>query len=121
MTKKLLVLLFLISCGGGGGGETTSTSSGTPTTTRNVLVSWTANHEAKVNSINGGYKVCSGTSSTFTVNLSSCTDVPYVSGSSAPTSKTIQLTTGTWYIKVVAYSSLNASSSASTATQVVVP
>lgn len=110
-----LLTVMMVGCGGGGGGGTTSTIS-------TVAVSWDTNRESGVNSAGGGYKVYHSTTSGFSVSGASFVDVPYVSGPSAPTSTTLSLATGTHYIKVVAYSTVNPSgSAASTQISVTVP
>lgn len=96
----LLALLFglltvtLTACGGGGGGAT-------------VQVSWAANRETAVNGTGGGYKVYSSKTAGFDVATASSVDVPFTSGPTAPTSTTLRnLSTGTYFVKVVAYSAL---------------
>jgi hypothetical protein len=72
-------------------------------------VSWTANRESAVNREGGGYRVYYSTQSNFDLSQTTYVDVPYVSGSSAPTSATVSgLDPGTYHIKVVAYSALDA-------------
>lgn len=73
--------------------------------TNTVTVTWEANPETPVNEAGGGYKVYYSKKSGFSVNdpKVSSNDVPYVAGPSAPTSTTLILEDGTWYIKVVAY------------------
>ena len=103
--------LLLASCGGG------------PT----VQVSWAANREAAVNKSGGGYRVYYSKTQGFDVAGASSVNVPFQSGTAAPTSTKLSLSSGTYYIKVVAYSSLvgpsgAASTSApSTEISVVVP
>ncbi|MFP4611187.1 MAG: hypothetical protein ACLFQT_09210 [Thiohalophilus sp.] len=101
-----LLTVLLAGCGGdGGGGDSTPTES-------TVAVSWDANRESGVNSSGGGYRVYHSTTSGFDIGSADFVDVPYVSGSSAPTSTELTLSSGTHYIKVVAYSALNPSGSA---------
>jgi hypothetical protein len=74
----------------------------------NVRISWAANREAAVNRAGGGYWVYVGTSPNFDINTAIVgVTVPYVLGPLAPTTAAVQLASGTYYIKVVAYSSLN--------------
>jgi hypothetical protein len=78
----------------------------------NILVSWTANREKAVNTTGGGYKIYYSTSTPVNTSTASNVDVPYVSGSSTPSSRLITgLTCGTWYFRVVAYSALHPSGS----------
>lgn len=97
----ITVSLVLLQACGSGGGNNVSTS--------DVLVSWNVNKETAVNTTGGGYNVYYSQTSGFNAGDSGVTvvDVPYVSGPSAPTSTTIQLTTGTYYIRVAGYSVLN--------------
>ncbi|MFL5815659.1 MAG: hypothetical protein ACJ763_18970 [Bdellovibrionia bacterium] len=100
----------------------TSNSSGSPSSPSppsncsggpyNILVSWTANREKAVNTTGGGYKVYYSTSTPVNTSSASNVDVPYVSGSSTPSSRLITgLTCGTWHFRVVAYSALHPSGS----------
>lgn len=76
-----------------------------------VLVSWSANKEAAVNTTGGGYKVYYSQTSGFSIASAKFVDVPYSSGSQTSTSVLIpNLEQGTWYFKVVAYSTLNGGS-----------
>jgi hypothetical protein len=97
--KQLFTLVLIVaaatvvSCGGG-----------TTGTNKMVTVSWSANREAGVNASGGGYTVYYSQQSGFDVSTAYSMDVPYVSGSAAPTSATLQIESGkTYYIKVVAY------------------
>jgi hypothetical protein len=83
--------LTLAACGG---------SKSTPITSHQVTISWAANHEKGVNASGGGYKVNVAGKATI--------DVPYVSGSAAPTSTDLTLTTGSYAVTVSAYASLDA-------------
>jgi hypothetical protein len=108
--------LIFLGCGGGGGGGETVTDDTTPPpapTFADVNVSWTANREAAVNNPGGGYRVYYSQTPNFNINNATVVDIPYASGSLAPTSIVIpQLTVGSnYYFKVVAYSSLNNSGS----------
>lgn len=93
----LLALLFglltvtLTACGGGA----------------NAQVSWAANRETAVNSSGGGYKVYFSKIPGLDVAYASSVDVPFTSGPTAPTSTTLRnLSSGTYFVKVVAYSAL---------------
>lgn len=118
----LLVLPFataLVAC---------SSNSEEPGTSqvKTVTVSWEANREERVNSSGGGYLVYYSQTSGFALDGTGVTviDVPYASGSSAPTSTQIDLASGTYYFKVVAYSAFPAaatSSEPSAQTSVTVP
>jgi hypothetical protein len=91
---------LLAACGGG----------------TNVQVSWAANRETAVNSQGGGYKVYYSPAPGFDIANAKSVNVPFKSAPAAPTSATIQsLSSGTYYVKVVAYSALvGPSGSAST-------
>lgn len=130
-----LIMLFgiisIIASGGGGGEEPPPPppplvcDGGSA-----VTVSWNANRETAVNSSGGGYVVYFSQSSGFNPGDSNvCSqDVPYVSGTTAPTSTVIDPPSGTWYVRVTATSQLNApgttggtESAASSQTTVIVP
>ena len=106
--KHLLAYIFVVftltSCGGGGGG---SAQPPVPTTTvtRTVTFTWDANNEVSVNQLGGGYRVYYSSVSGFNINDPGVVemDVPYVSGLTAPISIVIDLLSGTYYFKVVAY------------------
>lgn len=92
-----MVSILLSACGGGGGG---SSSPPAPTpTSHTVNISWAANREAAVNSAGGGYTVA--------INGQPPINVPFVSGSTAPTTTTATLMTGSYSGTVTAYSALN--------------
>ncbi len=103
--------------------STTSTSTSTSTSTTptvctggpyNILVSWTANREKAVNTTGGGYLVYYSTSSPVNTSTAQNVTAPYAAGATAPTSKTITgLSCGTWHFRIVAYSALHPSGSAS--------
>lgn len=88
----LLVLLAagLSACGGGG-------SSSPPA--RAVALAWQANRESGVNRAGGGYQV--------SISGQPTTDVPYTSGSAAPTSTTVMLQPGSYTVTVRAYAALD--------------
>lgn len=94
------IILLLVACGGGGG------SSGEPKT---VTVSWETNRESAVNTSGGGYEIYYSKTSNFDIEYAGVTviDVPYVSGTTAPTSKSIELSPGTYYFKIVAYAEIS--------------
>ena len=75
-----------------------------------VQISWTANPETAVNRAGGGYKVYYSSNSGFNISDADVTeiDVPYISGPTTPISTQVQLIPGTYYIRIVAYSALNA-------------
>lgn len=112
MTKIRLSLLILpvivgllwIGCGGGGDGPSPSPFS-------DVTISWTANRETAVNSPGGGYNVYYASTPGFSPTEGTVVNVPYTSGSLSPTSTVIPLSSGTYYFKVVAYSSLDSNGS----------
>lgn len=114
-------LLLLVSCSGGGGGGGGSPPPVNPPQ-RNVAISWSANHEAVVNRTGGGYRVYYSNTPNFAIGSATQVDVPYVGGPTSPVTNTLTLVAGTYYIKVVAYSTLNPAGSAPSAEiQVVVP
>ena len=75
-----------------------------------IQISWNANPETAVNRAEGGYRVYYSTTSGFNPGDVGVTvvDVPYSTGTTAPTSVLIPLSSGTYYIRVAAYSALNA-------------
>ena len=95
---SVLILFTMLGCPGFNGNPPVP---GTNT----VTVTWEANPETPVNKAGGGYKVYYSKKSGFSVNdpKVNSKDLPYVAGPSAPTSTTLILEDGTWYIKVVAY------------------
>src|SRR5688572_33028799 len=93
----LLVAIGLAACGGGGGGSDAPAPTPTPAT---VTISWNANRESGVNRAGGGYEI--------SVTGQPARDVPYVSGSAAPTSTIFTLPTGTYTASVRAYAALDA-------------
>lgn len=96
-------LIFLTACGGGGGGG--SSEPDPVSVTRTVTLNWTANKESRVNQNGGGYRVYYSSDSGFDINDAGVTqiDVPFVSGSNAPTSVALNLASGIYYFKIVAY------------------
>ncbi len=74
-----------------------------------VTVNWTASPDAEVNAMGGGYRVYYSRNSGFGINDADVqmVDVPY-NGMATPTTAQLSINlSGTWYIKVVAYSALN--------------
>jgi hypothetical protein len=106
----LLLLVFpallQISCGGGDTGAPATIIE--PFPIRTVNISWNANLETAVNVSGGGYKVYYSASSGFDITDGgvSVVDVPFVAPPAAPTSISLQLPTGQYYFRVVAYSVL---------------
>jgi hypothetical protein len=104
-----VLMAMLTACGGNGSGDS-ATNSNTPGTggpsaqgqsgVATVAISWNANHETGVNSAGGGYLVAVSGQPVLTV--------PYTSGTSAPTSTTLSLPSGTYTISVSAYAALDA-------------
>ena len=98
-------------------------------TSPKIQVTWTANRENAVNKSGGGYRVYYSRTSGFSISGATYVDVPYVSGASTPVTVTLSnLLKGNYYIKVVAYSSLNSpgetsgtTSSPSAETSITVP
>lgn len=88
----------------------TSTVTVTVTPFFTVQISWNSNPETTVNQSGGGYKVYYSSNSGFNISDGGVTeiDVPYSSGATAPTSTQVQLLPGTYYIRIIAYSVLNA-------------
>lgn len=85
-----LTAVLVAACGGG----------------TDVRVSWTANREAAVNKSGGGYKVYYSKTPGFDIAGAKSRNVPYQSGQTASSSATLNLSSGTYYIKVIAYSSI---------------
>ena len=114
--QKLTALLALIvfpamlqiSCGNGDSSAPSATVS--PPTIRAVTVSWYANRETAVNTPGGGYKVYYSTASGFDITDAgvNVVDVPFIAPPAAPTSISLQLVSGQYYFRVVAYSALTA-------------
>ena len=95
----LLVFLAMIlwACGGGGGGG--GDGGPAPPPVFSVFLTWAPNLEHGVNSAGGGYRVSISGQPTI--------DVPYVSGSTAPTSTTASLLAGSYTVSVAAYAALD--------------
>lgn len=75
---------------------------------RTVNIAWNANRETAINAVGGGYKVYYSTTSGFDITDAgvSVVDVPFVAPPAAPTSISLQLSSGQYYFRVVAYSAL---------------
>ena len=73
-----------------------------------IQIVWSPNRETAVNSAGGGYNVYYSQTQGFNiVDALGVVNVPYSSGTLAPTSASIaDLTPGVYYLKVVAYSAL---------------
>jgi hypothetical protein len=67
---------------------------------RTVTISWAQNRDTGVNKAGGGYRV--------SISGQPTVDVPWVSGSTAPTSKDVTLPSGSYTVTVVAYAALDA-------------
>lgn len=82
----------------------------TVTSFSTVKILWNSNPETAVNQSGGGYKVYYSSNSGFNISDNGVTeiDVPYSSGATTPTSILVQLLPGTYYIRIIAYSALNA-------------
>lgn len=104
-TLFVMFLLSLINCGGNGG----PAIPGGPVETSTITIKWNANHETLVNTSGGGFRVYYSKSPGFSPNDPGVwmKDVQYVSGPQSPTSTTLTLENGTWYIRVCAYMDLN--------------
>ena len=80
-----------------------------------LKLAWNENPETAVNSAGGGYRVYHSTNSGFNPGDAGVkvVDVPYVSGATAPTTVIVPISSGTYYVRVAAYSALNAPGSSS--------
>jgi len=122
-TTVLLASLVLAGCGGGGGGGAAPTPPPVCVDPCGITVTWNANPEQAVNQAGGGYRVYSSLSPNTPLGDATLVTVPFdlVTGST-PTSASLQLTAGTWYVRVTAFSALNSLGSApSQAMAVAVP
>jgi len=103
----LLSALLLAGCGGSGGSGGGSAASAP--VKHAVRVSWNASRAASVNRSGGGYHVFYSQNPSFRPGDRGVGEinVPFQTGSSkAPTTTTINLGSGTWTIRVQAYSAL---------------
>ncbi len=90
---SLVAATALCACGGGGSGQSAASA-------RTVTLAWQASHESGVNRAGGGYQA--------SISGQPGIDVPYVSGSAAPTSTRVFLQPGTYTASVRAYAALDA-------------
>jgi hypothetical protein len=97
-TFALLLVAILVTIGSAACGSS-STASGP--TNKNVLITWNANRESGVNRAGGGYRI--------TISGMPVIEVPYASGSLAPTSRTVSLAPGSYTATIRAYAALDAS------------
>lgn len=110
----VIVGLLWTGCGGGGDGSSPNINpnpSPIDDSLSNVKISWTANRETAVNSPGGGYRVYYASTPGFSPTEGTVINVPYTSAPLSPTSTVISLSSGTYYFRVVAYSSLNSNGS----------
>ncbi len=91
MAAAAVLAVGLSACGGGGGSSPPA---------RAVALAWQANHESGVNRAGGGYRV--------SISGQPTVDVPWTSGSAAPTSTTVLLQPGNYTVTVLAYAALDA-------------
>lgn len=72
---------------------------------RKVRITWDASPEKTVNSVGGGYRVYYSLTEDFELYTATYQNVPYVSGTHSPTMADIEiLSNGTWYFKIISYS-----------------
>jgi hypothetical protein len=124
LTSGVLYRLQLKAIDNAGNESGLVSSDGWMPLTKVVDVTWTANKERAVNQAGGGYKIYYSQIPDFNYATESFVNVPYVSGALAPTEGQITgLTPGIWFIKVVAYSSIEGGgvSSPSAEMTVVIP
>ena len=102
----LIVALSQVACGNGDSNPPVTDTP--PSTIRTVSISWNANRETAVNAPGGGYKLYYSTVSGFDISDPGVgvVDVPFVAAPAAPTSTSLQLASGRYYFRVVAYSAL---------------
>jgi len=105
------------------GGDSEFSNVTISTTDASIQVSWNASLATAVNRSGGGYRVYYSSSSGFNTGEVGVTeiDVPYISGVSAPTSVLIEVGSGTYYVRVAAYSALNAPGTSGGSTSTVTP
>lgn len=104
----LSFLLLLTSCGGGGGSSAPPVPPPVCTAPCAVTINWAANREAGVNNVGGGYRLYYASAPNVALGLATQVTVPHdpLSGLT-PTMAALQLTAGTWYVRVAAYSAVN--------------
>lgn len=100
--------LSLAACSGGG--DSPPPQAPQPVAVNaTVTVNWTASPDTEVNAMGGGYRVYYSRNSGFGINDAGVqmVDVPY-NGMATPTTAQVSVNlSGTWYVKVAAYSALN--------------
>ena len=86
----------------------TPSPTATPVSVKKISVTWTPSKNTAVNKNGGGYRVYYSKFSGFNINSASYLNVPYTSGQNTPNSAVITgLSVGMYYIKVIAFSSIN--------------
>jgi len=107
-----LMAMLLAACGGGGGSSTPPPPPPGCTTPCGITLNWTANREAGVNDNGGGYRIYYATTPDIALDQATLLTVAHdpLSGQT-PTTTVVQLTTGTWYVRVTAFSTINTSGS----------
>ncbi|RLA33882.1 MAG: hypothetical protein DRR03_07200 [Gammaproteobacteria bacterium] len=117
------VAMLLAACGGGGGSSTPPPPPPVCTTPCGITLNWSANMEAGVNDIGGGYRIYYATAPNTALGQATLLTVAHDPASGqTPTTAALQLTAGTWYVRVTAFSTINTSGSdPSTELAVVVP
>jgi hypothetical protein len=100
----ILSLFILFECGGMDNTDK-GTDAGGVEGTSSITVSWNANKETLVNDLGGGYRVYYSKKPGFKLNDSGVyiKEIHYISGPQTPTSTTLTIENGTWYIKVMAF------------------
>lgn len=112
LASSLSIAVLITACGGNGGddeggGTTPPPQSSECTDGPGVTISWSANKETSVNRSGGGYTVYySKTSTADPGDDGVCNKKVPSAGGTAPTSTTINPTSGTWYVFVTAYSNI---------------
>jgi len=110
LTKNMATIvsiftIFLVSgCGGGGGG---SPPTGTTPQTLDVTINWAANNETRLNSAGGGYNVYYSQTSGFAITDGGVTkvNIPWVSGTAPTSTILLNITSGTYYVRIAGYTS----------------
>lgn len=80
-----------------------------------VRVSWQANREAAVNGDGGGYRLYYARTAGFDQADATVVNIPYTAGAKAPTSTSLALGRGIYYLRVRAYSALRPGGSVASA------
>lgn len=113
--------LLLAACGGGGGGSTAPAVASDCSSPCALTLNWSANREAGVNAAGGGYHVYYAPNPNVALDQATRVTVAYdLALGQTPTSTALQFAAGTWYLRVVAFSSLNPAGSAPSAELVLV-